>query len=144
MIVFCDTSALVKLYLSEVESDAVKALAVNSEAVAACRIAWAEAHAALSRRVREVPADTLSIGQAKQALAADWPHYLIVDVTQAVVARAGDFADTFALRGYDSVQLAAAYEAKQVSKLPLTFACFDSRLNKAAQVLGMDTPFTAI
>ena len=144
MIVFCDTSALVKLYLSEVESDAVKALAVNSEVVAACRIAWAEAHAALSRRAREVPADTLSIGQAKQALAADWPHYLIVDVTQAVVARAGDFADTFALRGYDSVQLAAAYEAKQVSGLPLTFACFDSRLNKAAQVLGMDTPFTAI
>ena len=144
MIVFCDTSALVKLYLSEVESDAVKALAVNSEVVAACRIAWAEAHAALSRRAREVPADTLSIGQAKQALAADWPHYLIVDVTQAVVARAGDFADTFALRGYDSVQLAAAYEAKQVSGLPLTFACFDSRLNKVAQVLGMDTPFTAI
>ena len=144
MIVFCDTSALVKLYLSEVESDAVKALAVNSEVVAACRIAWAEAHAALSRRAREVPADTLSIGQAKQALAADWPHYLIVDVTQAVVARAGDFADTFALRGYDSVQLAAAYEAKQVSGLPLTFACFDSRLNKAAQVLGMEAPFAAI
>ncbi len=144
MIMFCDTSALVKLYLLEGESDAVKALVVNSEAVAACRIAWAEAHAALSRRAREVPADTRSIGQAKQALAVDWPHYLIVDVTQAVVARAGDFADTFALRGYDSVQLAAAYEAKQVSGLPLTFACFDSRLNKAAQVLGMDTPFTAI
>lgn len=144
MIMFCDTSALVKIYLLEGESDAVKALVINSEAVAACRIAWAEAHAALSRRAREVPADTRSIGQAKQALAVDWPHYLIVDVTQAVVARAGDFADTFALRGYDSVQLAAAYEAKQVSGLPLTFACFDSRLNKAAQVLGMDTPFTAI
>ena len=144
MIAFCDTSALVKLYLLEVESDAVKALAANSEAVAACRIAWAEAYAALSRRAREVPADTLSIRQAKQALTTDWPHYLIVEVTQAVVARAGDFADTFALRGYDSVQLAAAYEAKQVSGLPLTFACFDSRLNKAAQVLGMDTHFAAI
>ena len=142
MIVFCDTSALVKLYLSEADSDEVKALAAKSEAVAACRIAWAEAHAALSRRAREVPADSLFIGQAKRALAADWPHFLIVEVTQAVVARAGDFADTFALRGYDSVQLAAAYEAKQVSGLPLTFACFDSRLNKAAGVLGMYTPFT--
>jgi predicted nucleic acid-binding protein len=144
MILFCDTSALVKLYLWEAESEAVKAQAAGSEAVAACRIAWAEAHAALSRRAREVPADRLSIGQAKHALEADWPHYLIVEVTQAVVVRAGDFADTFALRGYDSVQLAAAYETKQVSGIPLTFACFDSHLNKAAVVLGMNTPFAAV
>lgn len=144
MILFCDTSALVKLYLWEAESEAVKALAADSEAVAACRIAWAEAHAALSRRAREVPADRLSIRQAKHALEADWPHYLIVDVTQAVVVRAGDFADTFALRGYNSVQLAAAYETKQVSEVPLTFACFDSYLNKAAVVLGMNTPFAAV
>lgn len=66
---------------------------------------------------------------------------IIIEVTQAVVVHAGDFADTFALRGYDSVQRAAAYEAKQISGPPLTFACFDSRLNKAAGVLGMRTPF---
>ena len=141
MILFCDTSALVKLYLAEVESDAVKALAAEAEAVAVCRIAWAEAYAALSRRAREVPVDVPPIGQAKQALAAEWPRYLIVEVTQAVVEQAGEFADTFALRGYDSVQLAAAYQAKQVSRLPVSFACFDSRLNKAARVLGMDVPF---
>lgn len=141
MILFCDTSALVKLYLAEAESGAVKALAAEAEAVAVCRIAWAEAHAALSRRAREVAADALPIGQAKQALAADWPHYLIVEVTQEVVEQAGEFADTFALRGYDSVQLAAAYQAMQVSRLPVSFACFDARLNKAARVLGMVTPF---
>lgn len=141
MILFCDTSALVKLYLAEAESDAVKALVMEAEAVAVCRIAWAEAHAALSRRAREVSADVTPIGQAKQALVADWPHYLIVEVTQAVVETAGEFADTFALRGYDSVQLAAAHEAKQISRLPVSFACFDVRLNKAARVLGMNTPF---
>ena len=144
MILFCDTSALVKLYLVEAESDALKALAAEAEAVAVCRIAWAEAHAALSRRAREVPADAPSIGLAKQALAADWPHYLIVEVTQAVVEQAGEFADTFALRGYDSVQLAAADEAKKISRLPVSFACFDSRLNKAARVLGMKAPFAAL
>lgn len=143
MILFCDTSALVKLYLVEAESDTLKALAAEAEAVAVSRIAWAEAHAALSRRAREVPADEPLITQAKLALAADWPRYLVVEVTQAVVEQAGEFADTFALRGYDSVQLAAAYEAKQVSRLPVSFACFDVRLNKAARVLGMETPFVA-
>ncbi|MDD5241910.1 MAG: type II toxin-antitoxin system VapC family toxin [Sulfuricella sp.] len=143
MILFCDTSALVKLYLAEAESDAVKVLTAEAEAVAVCRIAWAEAYAALFRRAREVPADTSPIGQARQVLAMDWPRYLIVEVSQAVVEQAGEFADTFALRGYDSVQLAAAYQAKQVSRLPVSFACFDTRLNKAARVLGMDVPFIA-
>ena len=36
-----------------------------AEAVAVCRIAWAEAHAALSRRAREVPQDARVIEQAK-------------------------------------------------------------------------------
>ena len=48
MILFCDTSALVKLYIAEPESDALKAFMLEAEAVAVCRIAWAEAHAALS------------------------------------------------------------------------------------------------
>jgi predicted nucleic acid-binding protein len=51
MILFCDTSALVKLYIVEDGSDELKRLVQEAEAVAVCRIAWAEAHAALSRRV---------------------------------------------------------------------------------------------
>ncbi len=60
-----------------------------------------------------------------------------MDVTQQLIERAGDYADTFALRGYDSVQLAAAFEAGCVAESPICFACFDARLNKAASVLRM-------
>ena len=63
MILFCDTSALVKLYIIEVGSEELKALILEAEAVAVCRIAWAEAYAALSRRAREVPEDALVIEQ---------------------------------------------------------------------------------
>ena len=45
------------------------------------------------------------------------------------------------LRGYDSVQLAAAYETGRILGAPTDFACFDLRLNKAAQVLGMQSVF---
>jgi len=137
MILFCDTSALLKLYIVEAGSEPVKARANEVEAVAVCRIAWAEAHAALSRRAREVPEDREAIEQAKAALASDWPHYLILEIDQSLVERAGEYADTFALRGYDSIQLAAAFEAGRISQIPILFACFDSRLNKAAKVLGM-------
>ena len=137
MILFCDTSALVKLYIVEAGSDAVKAKVAEAEAVAVCRVAWAEAHAALSRRAREVPIDAAVIEQAKNLLAQDWPRFVVLEVDQALVERAGDYADTFALRGYDSIQLAAAFEVGRIAQLPICFACFNDRLNKAARILGM-------
>ena len=137
MILFCDTSALIKLYIDEDGSSELKIQLQESEAVAVCRIAWAEAYAALSRRARELPADLDNIEQAKVALAADWPHFVVLEIDQPLVERAGEYADTFALRGYDSIQLAAAFEAGSVSQTPIFFACFDSRLNKAAKLLGM-------
>lgn len=141
MILFLDTSALVKLYIVEADSPAVHEAVARAETVAVCRIAWAEACAALARRAREVPADEAAIMAARQALAQDWPHFFIVEVTQPVVERAGEFADTFALRGYrgyDSVQLAAACEILAVAPGEVAFSCSDNRLNKAARVLGLD------
>lgn len=137
MILFCDTSALIKLYIAEEGSDAIKMQLSLAEAVAVCRISWAEAHAALSRRAREVPQDARVIEQAKAALAADWQHFVVLEIDQVLIERAGEYADTFALRGYDSVQLAAAFETGRISQLPIFFACFDTRLNKAAKLLGM-------
>ena len=137
MISFCDTSALVKLYIDEEGSDALKMKLHEADGVAVCRMGWAEAYAALSRRARELPADASVIEQAKQALAADWPQFVVMEIGQPLVERAGEYADMFALRGYDSIQLAAAFEAGSISQSPIFFACFDSRLNKAAKLLGM-------
>ena len=134
---YCDTSALLKLYIEEAHSDRLKSKVAAANAVAVCRIAWAEAFAALARHAREVPEDRPVIEAAKAALTTDWPHYVVLEVSQSVVERAGDYADTFALRGYDSVQLAAAFEAGQIAETSIDFACFDVRLNKAARVLGM-------
>ncbi len=141
MILFCDTSALVKLYVVEAESAAVKGLVAASEVVAVCRIAWAEAYAAFSRRARAAPADAAAIEDAKRALARDWPRLLVLEVTQPVVEKAGELADTFALRAYDAVQLAAAHHAMVVVQEPLVFGCFDARLNKASRILGMEARF---
>lgn len=137
MILFCDTSALVKLYIDEDGSSELRLMLQESDAVAVCRIAWAEAYAALCRRAREVPKDALLIEQAKAALASDWPKFVVLDIDQNLVELAGEYADTFALRGYDSIQLAAAFDANRISQTKLFFACYDLRLNKAAKLLGM-------
>lgn len=137
MILFCDSSALVKLYVEEEGTATMSGLVAASEIVAVCRIAWAECMSALARRAREQPQDAKAIGQARQRFVADWPHCLTVEVTQQVVELAGDYADTFALRAYDAVQLAAAQLLHAEVPGQVRFACFDARLAKAAQVLGI-------
>ena len=137
MILFCDTSALIKLYLKEPDSDALLTEAGAASAVAVCRIAWAEALAAIARRAREVPADRATLDEARRRLQTHWPSYLVIEVTQPLVELAGEYADVFALRGYDGVQLAAARTAQQATSEELRFACCDARLRKAAGVLGM-------
>lgn len=139
MILFCDTSALIKLYIKEDFSAAIRTLARSASAIAVCRISWAEAMAALARRSREIPSDTKVIETVRARLRADWARYAIVEVTQPLVELAGEYADTFALRGYDSIQLAAARVLQEAANEELHFACFDARLNKSAKVLGMLT-----
>ncbi len=48
------------------------------------------------------------------------------------------YAEAFALRSYDGVQLAAAHQLHEHFALPLTFACFDRRLNQAAKLLQLE------
>ncbi|MSQ50290.1 MAG: PIN domain-containing protein [Betaproteobacteria bacterium] len=137
MILFCDTSALVKLYVQEDSSDTMRRLAASATTISVCRIAWVEMMATLARRARETPAEATVIDIVRQRLRTDWPRYAVVEVTQALMELAGDFAETFALRGYDSVQLAAARTVHQAAGEPLHFASFDTRLRKAAEILTM-------
>ena len=140
MILFCDTSALVKRYVREDGSDALAARAATSEALAVCRVTWVEVMSALARRVRERPQDEAILASARQRCAADWPRYLCLEVTQELAELAGDYADTFALRADDSVQLEPAALARRDMPGEVQFACFDARLSKAARVLGIEAP----
>ena len=93
--------------------------------------------AAMARQVREKPYDTAVIALARLQFEAQWSNFAIIEVTQPLVELAGNYADTFALRGYDSVQLAAARSLQESTTEPMLFACFDERLCKAAKILGM-------
>ena len=138
MILFCDTSALIKLLIDEPESDQMQQASSDAEAIAVCRITWAEAIAAMARRQREDPMSGNNIDQARERLIQNWNDLTIVEVSQNLVETAGRFADGFALRGYDSVQLAAAHELRKSADQTLTFASYDRRLRQAAQLLQLE------
>ena len=124
MILFCDTSALLKLFIDEQGSESMIKARTSSAGIAVCRITWAESMAAFA--------------QARSMFEQSWPGFAIADVTQPLVEKAGVFAEAFGLRGFDSVQLAAAHQLHEHFALPLTFACFDRRLNQAAKLLQLE------
>ncbi|MBM5798786.1 MAG: type II toxin-antitoxin system VapC family toxin [Cyanobacteria bacterium M_surface_7_m2_040] len=138
MILFCDTSALIKLLVDEAQSDQLRQISSTVGAIGVCRISWAEAMAALARLRRDDPVNDDDLEQARQHLIQAWQSFTIVEVSQPLVETAGRFADVFALRGYDSVQLAAAHELHSNAQQTVLFACYDRRLNQAAQLLQLE------
>jgi uncharacterized protein len=101
LILFCDTSALLKLFIDEQGSESMIKARTSSAGIAVCRITWAESMAAFA--------------QARSMFEQAWPGFAIADVTQPLVEKAGVFAEAFGLRGFDSVQLAAAHRSSSAA-----------------------------
>ncbi len=137
MILYLDTSALVKAYIAEEYSHVVMSHLKSADIVATHRIAFVEAHAAFARLNREKKLTDLELKATKQAFVTDWENYLQMENTQALMDHAVELAEAFALRAYDSVHLAAAAMLSKQSNQMVMFACFDQHLNKAAKVLGL-------
>lgn len=141
MITYFDTSALFKLYVAEAGREETLQLRDSSEHLATVLITHTEMQATFARRMREDPANADSLRIDRQAFLDDWPHWFVVPVEPPLVELAGRYAELFALRAYDSVHLAAAQVLRQQTGMEIAFACFDRRLNDAAGLLGLTTPF---
>jgi uncharacterized protein len=136
---YLDTSSLVKLYVHESGSDMVRQLVDGATLVATSAIAYAEARAAFARRRRERVLSPSAFVAAKKALESDWPRYLTVEVTSALSRQAGDYAERYRLRAYDSLHLASFAEVvREAGRVHTDFSSFDQALNRAARSLSAE------
>ena len=141
---YLDSSALVKRYVAEAGTGWAANLCATSagHTLYTVRISGAEIVAALFLRVRT---GTLAESDAQAAAAqfrADLrDRYQIVETTERVVDLAMMLAERHGLRGYDSIQLAAALALQlardSLSLSAITFVCADDRLNTAAEAEGL-------
>jgi len=132
LILYVDTSALVKVYVIEWGSAEVKSRIEQSAAVATVLVTYAEARAALSRHQREGGLTRADLRRAVRELDRDWRTYNVIAVSDALVRAAGELAQRHALRGYDAVQLAAVVQLRAAGDA-IEFCAFDRRLNRAAR-----------
>ncbi len=141
MILYLDTSALVKLYAEEEGTEVVERAVEEAELVATSVVAYAEARAALARKHREGVFSDEERREAVEALDEDWETFEKPEVTEDLAREAGDLAEEHALRGFDAIHLASAllardawsWQGEEEIEKAVFFLGFDSNLTKAAR-----------
>ena len=141
MILYADTSAVVKTVLLETDTDRVREWFAVADQVVSSVLTYAEACAALGRAHRGRGAATGDLDSLVAELDVQWSEYLVLPV---IAQAAGQVALTHGLRGMDAVQLSAALTlrgaaARHTSDAEIVFAAFDRRLLEAAEREGFAT-----
>jgi len=138
MILYLDTSSLVKLYIRENGSDEVRASLNEARVVATSQVAYAEACAAFARKQRQ---GDFTDGQYQTVitnLQRHWGAYFALDVSWPVAMLAGELAGRHGLRGFDAIHLASALTLKTRLGSTVTFSSSDHELEDAAQSESLD------
>jgi uncharacterized protein len=139
LILYLETSSLVKLYVREKDSDAVRDRVRTAEVVATSVLAYAEARAAFARKLREKGLSEESHNSVKEALDRDWPSYFVLNAAAGTARAAGGLAEKHGLRGFDALHLASAMELRAAGASSLRFSTADARLRDAAGLEGFET-----
>jgi predicted nucleic acid-binding protein len=134
--VYLDTSSVIKLYVLEDGSEVVRKLVASASIVSTSVVTYAETRAALARLRREGALTAAKLTSAKRQLDAQWPSFVSILATNGLCLAAGDFAERYAFRGFDSIHLASFAEvASRAGPRQTRFSSFDDRLNEAARKL---------
>ena len=130
MITYFDTSALVKLLVTEPGTDVAAEVWDASEQRVTSLVTYAEARAALSALHRSRRSTADAHRTSRLLLEERWDQLGLIQITDAIVHLAGDLADRDALRGYDAVHLASALTAGDGAELLMV--TWDDALGGAA------------
>lgn len=137
MILYLDTSALVKRYVQEPGTPEVLALIDLADTAGSVVMTQVEMAAAFARAVR---LNLVEPGEAEAAwndFLSDWPAFARLSLTPAALDRASRLAWEYGLRGYDAVHFSAALTWQDGLETPITLATYSRELWRAAQKAGM-------
>ncbi len=149
MILYLDTSALVKLYVEEDGSQDVGTAVDNASRVATSAVAYPEARATFARLERDKEITPEQHGAAVEDLDADWERLGVLELTRNLSRFCGRLARKHGLRGFDAVHLGSAVAVRVASEVKgeterqragsevaveeVFFHTYDERLERAAR-----------
>lgn len=132
MILFADTSALLKRYIAEDGTDAVNAALLAADRLVISALTVVEATSGLVRRLAAGDLSEAEYHGMRADLLEDLTDADAIPVDLETLASAQRLVERHRLRTLDSLQLAAA-----LACAPDLFLCADQRLLAAAKSLGL-------
>jgi len=142
MILYLDSSAIVKQYVVETGSAEVRQAVAESEINGTSVISHAEVIATFRKTVRAGVLREEEAVKLRRSFDRGWPDLVRTRVTERLIRHASTLAWTFGLRGYDAVHLASAAAWRQALGRDVTVASFDKALWMAARKIAL-APFPA-
>jgi uncharacterized protein len=139
-VLYLDSSALVKLCVREQHSSEMLDLARPAAQCLCHEIGFVEVRAAFAAAERDGRLATEDWKTVVTRFISDWESISRIEVDAALIERAAELAEGFGLRGFDALHLAAADRVKSAVGTELRFVSFDTRLNRAAKLLGLRLP----
>jgi predicted nucleic acid-binding protein len=137
MIVYIDTSDLVKLYVDESGSDVIKEIVHKATVISTSKVAYAEARSAFARKQRDDGFSAKVLRKIVEDFNREWESYFLIEVTDGLIRSAGDIAEKHLIRGFDSIHLASAINLKNKIGSEVYFSSNDEKLNQAAEKEGI-------
>ena len=131
MILYLDTSALIKLYVNEKGTDIIYDEVEKSDIIATSTIAYAETRAAFMRLKRENYFDQKDYLSVVNAFEMDFKDYLAVEVSDKIIKATGKLVEKYPLHGFDAIHLASAVFLLRQTNEKVVSACWDKRLREA-------------
>jgi len=139
MILYLETSALVKRYFREPYSDDVISRWKSAEQIVTSSVAYAETMASMYRKRREDGLSDKLIKKTTGTFQRDWESFIRVEVNDALNRYIDRAVNRYPLRGLDAVHLASAMVLYERLPEDFLFACFDEVLARAAGSEGFET-----
>jgi predicted nucleic acid-binding protein len=136
---YFDTSALIKRFTEEPGSSRVEALIAADPRLATSKVAYAEAHAGLARKLREGALSAAAHQRVSRRFDSHWRAYIRVDLLDPLLALTRDLVGRHPLRGFDAIHLASAIRLQQQLGEPIQLVASDDRLLTAARNEGLAT-----
>lgn len=137
MIIYFDTSALLKQYVYESGSEDVIKLLGTANSVGTNLLTYVEMASALTRAVRMKLIPNDEARATWNDFLADWELLVRLDISEQITKRAAALAWEYGLRGYDAMHFASALAWQEAIDAPVTLATYDRELWSAAQKAGM-------
>ena len=137
MILYLDTSSLVKLLIEEDGSAAVRALVARTDSIASSLVAYPETRSVLARGARARRFSAAGLAAARREFETYWGTADVIRLDETMAREAGGLADRHGLKALDAIHLASAIALQRETREEVSFTAWDNALLSAARGEGL-------